>query len=395
MGLDFSKTQSRKIVDEVMGKANETDLNDRKIDIPLDLIDLNVDNEDVFGYQDIEHLASRIKLNGFTGAIEVYAKKNGRYEISSGHRRYLACKSLGMEKIPCIVSYEVGEVEKAKKLIESNIHNRTMTPYRWAKAMDYYAEHVIKPTVVKRSGNNVNVREMIAEVFGVSSGKVQRYLSILRLIPEFQKLADDENFPTTIFFTSSLYRQTKEDQEQIYKELVSIVGEDGIAGISGEALKAIVNGYLQKKEKLSKEPDGRATRDLATYDSTHATSRDNIETKKEDVVMERSNEIQQNDIKESLSSHQEIHYEPEEEEDFSELHIQDTEVKNNAAEIEKAARDAEAIIQEKKRQEQQADLEEVKYHIKSIEGKIPAIKKMNPLQQKQIKNLLIQLHAEL
>ena len=61
-------------------------MNKKYKEIPVELIDENPDNEQIFGYEDVDYLAESIQENGFGGAIEVYELANGRYEISSGHR---------------------------------------------------------------------------------------------------------------------------------------------------------------------------------------------------------------------------------------------------------------------------------------------------------------------
>ena len=104
-----------------------------KKDIDMDLIDFHPDNEEIFGHDDIDYLAEEMNEEGFSGVIEVYEKVNGRYEISSGHRRYLAAKANNMTSIPSIVYPDTDEVTKSKRVIMKNIHNRRMTPLKWAK----------------------------------------------------------------------------------------------------------------------------------------------------------------------------------------------------------------------------------------------------------------------
>lgn len=253
MALNFKSTASKTMVDNVMKKVDETELDNKKRDIPLDQIDLNPDNEGIFGYADVAHLASRIKENGFYGAIDVYAKKDGRYEISSGHRRYLACKSLGMATIPCIVSAEVNDVEKAKHLIEGNIHNRVMTPYMMAKAIKYYDDNVVskmKKELKKETG--LFKRQYIAEIFNISETSVQRFLSILKLIPELQELTNTPNMAYTNII--DLANFPEEVQRDIYNQLKELAGENGIESLS----KAIITQVSNQYNRVKKEDDKRS-----------------------------------------------------------------------------------------------------------------------------------------
>ena len=55
-------------------------------------------------------------------------QQTGRYEIVAGHRRFLACRMLGMETMPCIVHRESGFNRRAAMLHE-NIIREEVTPF--------------------------------------------------------------------------------------------------------------------------------------------------------------------------------------------------------------------------------------------------------------------------
>ena len=129
---------------------------------------MNPDNELVFGLDDIDYLAENIREDGFAGAIEVYALADGTYEISSWHRRFLAAKEIGMEQIPCIVSEDVDDITKSKKLVKSNILNRKMTPLKWDKTLRYYKKKVL----VDFKGNK---NAELAKVFKMKKMCLQQY----------------------------------------------------------------------------------------------------------------------------------------------------------------------------------------------------------------------------
>ena len=77
MALDFSNTKSSNMVNTVFKKADSTEMDNKKRDIDVKLIDSNPDNEYIFGHDDIDYLAAEIGEDGFNGAIEVYAKSDG------------------------------------------------------------------------------------------------------------------------------------------------------------------------------------------------------------------------------------------------------------------------------------------------------------------------------
>lgn len=252
MPLDFSKTQSRNMVNKVMKKVDETELDNKKRDIDVDLIDLNPDNEDVFGYAELDYLAESMKEDGFNGAIEVYAKKDGRYEISSGHRRYLAAKNNGMTKIPCIVSEDTDDITKAKRLIMSNVHHRKMSPLRWAKAIDYYDKHVLSVGDKDYTGKK---RDELARRFNMSATSVHRYTSLLKLIPELQQYADQLNFPYYNF--NSITTLSTKEQTEVYEILKGMSENGDLSSLS----KVIIDQAVQRYLKTQEEKKNRTIKD--------------------------------------------------------------------------------------------------------------------------------------
>ena len=53
---------------------------------------------------DMDLLVDSIKAKGIIEPLIVRPDGSGEYEIISGHRRYHACKKIGIEKVPCFIS---------------------------------------------------------------------------------------------------------------------------------------------------------------------------------------------------------------------------------------------------------------------------------------------------
>ena len=244
MGLKFG--QSDKMVTQVMKKVDDTELDHKKRDIPLDQIDMNKDNEYIFGYSDIDFLASEIEDSGFHGAIEVYAMDNGRYEIMSGHRRYMACKQLGFTTIPCIVSEVKDPATIAEQIIMSNIHHRDMTPLRMARAIDYYSRNVLTQ---KKKDYQGRKRTALAEKFNISETNVQRYLNILKLIPELQKLCDNKAFPFN-FFAETVAQCPEEMQRKLYNELLETAPNGKIEEMSRRMIEMQLETIKTREQRI-------------------------------------------------------------------------------------------------------------------------------------------------
>ena len=266
--LDFDNDKSSKLVNRVMQHVDEG-LDNKKRDIPLELIDMNPDNEDIFGLEDIDYLAENINEDGFMGAIEVYALDNGRYEISSGHRRYLAMKQLGKDTIPCIVTENVDDVTKSKHLIKSNILNRKMTPMKWARTLEYYRDKCLK----EYSGNKA---EELARVFKMSKPTVKRLMALNKLSPELQPFADSENVSYLNLYAVS--QLSEEDQLKVYEKLKKLnldaENDNVFAAASKVVVEQNIRSVLEENSSLAERPNAKQVMNRTTADEEE---KDNLE----------------------------------------------------------------------------------------------------------------------
>lgn len=179
--------------------------------IDMSLIDENNINSDIYSMKNIEHLASIIKENGFNSPITVFKKRDGRYEIISGHRRFRAMLLLKEEKIPAFKVDAINDLEKKKQLISSNITSRQLSPYEMAKQIELYED------ILKESGFKGEKRKEIARFFNMTESNVHRYKCLLKLIPELQELTKTPSFPySSLRAVSSL---SEDNQKEVYKTL--------------------------------------------------------------------------------------------------------------------------------------------------------------------------------
>ncbi len=214
-------------------------------EIDVTLIDMNEDNEDIFGYDGIESLAQDISEEGFHGTIEVYLKPDGRYEIVAGHRRYQSALKNNMRTIPCFVEDVPDKVAKAKRLIMSNVLQRNMTPYNWAKALDYYKKNVLSNEKFKGK-----TRDELARRFHISSTTAQRYLSLLNLIPEFLDYTKQPNCEYTIF--DSVVGLSAADQKELYRLLSGMASAGNILSLTKMLINQTATRLLARKEQQKK-----------------------------------------------------------------------------------------------------------------------------------------------
>ncbi len=184
-------------------------------EIDLKLIDPNPKNAALFDMTRVEHMAKIISEEGFTTPIEVFKKDDGRYEITSGHRRYEAMKLLKKKTIPCLITdkYE-SETQKDRKLLSSNIATRKISPLEMAYAISFYKD------ILKKENYKGKARDKIAEYFGISPSNVYRYECLLKLIPELQEFCKKPQFPySSLRAAASL---TPEAQKELYDELLRL-----------------------------------------------------------------------------------------------------------------------------------------------------------------------------
>lgn len=227
-------------------------------EIELSQIDPNPGNAQLFNMTNIEHLANIIKEEGFTTPIEVFLKDDGRYEITSGHRRYEAMKLLGRKVIPCCITekYE-SDTKRDRKLLSSNIATRKLSPYEMATAIAFYE------SILKKEKYKGNTRIKVAEYFGISESNVYRYKCILNLIPELQEFCKKPQFPYSSLRAAA--NLTPEEQKDLYDELLRLEAER-ISKMSGKEevideidkdeiiftrtrIEQIINNKIRRKER--------------------------------------------------------------------------------------------------------------------------------------------------
>ena len=117
-------------LDELFSSQQERDEAKLKhiYEIPIDQIDPFPDHPfKVRDDDDMMNLIESIRAQGVLTPCMVRKKKDGRYELISGHRRKRACELLGMDTLRC----EIVELSKEQATIlmtESNFQRSTILP---------------------------------------------------------------------------------------------------------------------------------------------------------------------------------------------------------------------------------------------------------------------------
>ena len=150
------------------------------------------DDEDMF------MLMESIKENGVLTPATVRKKKDGRYEMLSGHRRLRACRKLGMETLRCEV-VDLDKNEATIFMVDSNLQRTSILPSEKAFAYKMRLDAMRKqgkrtdltsdPVGWKLKG--IESASLIGETAGDSQTQVRRYIRLTELIPEFLRMVDE------------------------------------------------------------------------------------------------------------------------------------------------------------------------------------------------------------
>ena len=168
------------------------------IEIPLRLIDqypdhpFYVDDDD-----DMLDLAASIEAVGQLTPACVRPKKNGRFELLSGHRRMRACQIAGLETIRCEVR-EMNDAEAAIFLVEANRQRDYIRPgekafafqLREDAAEELYGDEDPFGYISDLRSENVGNFDRIGSYRGDRDEQIEMILRITELIPELIDLID-------------------------------------------------------------------------------------------------------------------------------------------------------------------------------------------------------------
>ena len=288
-------------------RKNETDKNAVIAkNIPLDMIDENPDNEQVFCMNDVEYYAEGIKEEGFAGAIWVFDKGNGRYEISSGHQRFRAVQKLRetdstVTTIPCIISKMPDEISKSIRLLSSNIRNRRLSPMEWARAIEYYKQNVLEPLKDQGKKPQGKTRDLCARFCNMSPTTVARYEALMKLSTELQDILEhnDQYIPYTSLYEAATLSEEAQSilAHKINSEILNKDEEVILAMNVGASIKAMIKQLKiqESKGETTEQPENTPKQEKATVDGhlKNMTKQLVRIASSERIIMENKDDVRQ------------------------------------------------------------------------------------------------------
>lgn len=162
------------------------DAGDEIIDVPIsELHDFHNHPFKVTDGDSMQELTESIRKNGVLVPAIARRKKDGGYELVSGHRRKRACELAGLPTMPVIVK-EYTDDEAVIVMVDANIQREDILPSEKAKAYRMKYE-TMKHQGMRSGGLSL---DSLGAAAGESGKTVQRYLWLSRLIDGLMELVD-------------------------------------------------------------------------------------------------------------------------------------------------------------------------------------------------------------
>ena len=176
----------------------------------------------VIGDSQMIELQDSIKKYGVLNPLIVRPRKEGYYEIISGHRRKYAAERLGYKKIPVIIRM-MQDDEAVVTMVDSNLQREQITPSEKAYAYKMKLEamnrqgqrtDITSAQVEPKSGLLERSNELLAKQVGESVAQIKRYVRLTNLIPKILDMVDDGKIAFTIAVELSYLKE--EEQYELH-----------------------------------------------------------------------------------------------------------------------------------------------------------------------------------
>jgi ParB family chromosome partitioning protein len=165
---------------------------DKIVKIPINMIDDFPNHPFRVGdRKDLQDLCNSINENGVLVPTIVREKKDGRYEMISGHRRKKASEINQLKDIPCIVK-KLTDEQATIIMVDSNLQREQILPSEKAFAYKMKLEAIKHQGKTTSSPNETkSTAEDIGKDKGDSRNQVYRYVRLTYLIPEILNMVDN------------------------------------------------------------------------------------------------------------------------------------------------------------------------------------------------------------
>ena len=181
--------------------------------------------------EELAEMIESVREHGVLVPGIVRKRKEGGYEIISGHTRKHVCEVLGLETMPVFVK-EMDNDEASVVMVDSNIQRENIRPSEKAKA------YKIKYDAMKNQGKAGNSLKMMSEESGENYKMIQRYIWLARLSDDLLALVDNKQLGLVQGVSLSVLPE--EEQSMVYDAIcrygkkISTIQANGIKKFSLE-----------------------------------------------------------------------------------------------------------------------------------------------------------------
>ena len=182
-----------------------------------------------FDQEELKDLASSIKKYGIIQPL-LLKKKEDKYEIIAGERRFRAAGLAGLERVPAIVK-DISDDESSRIAIIENIQRKDLNPVE--EAMSY--RHLL-------DSQDLTQKELADEI-GKSRQYIGNTIRLLNLDPRVLKLLEEEKISTS----HGKKLLSIKDGDKQYKEAMRII-KDSLP--VNDNKKTVKRPRIQEKEDI-------------------------------------------------------------------------------------------------------------------------------------------------
>ena len=166
----------------------------------------------VLDNEDMAELVESIRTHGVLTPLLVRPAKPGTYEVVSGHRRLHACKKLGIETVPTLISTMERE-DAIIALVDSNLHREKLLPSEKAFAYKMKRDALShQGTTSPQVGEKLLTVEKVGLEAGDSKNQVLRYIRLTNLIPGILEKVDEGKIALTPAVELSYLTETEQQE---------------------------------------------------------------------------------------------------------------------------------------------------------------------------------------
>ncbi|MEE3420450.1 MAG: ParB N-terminal domain-containing protein [Lachnospiraceae bacterium] len=199
MAMDFSKSPAGQMARKRMQMTSEKMGGEVIVKLPADKIEASPLNEGL-PMEQIDELAASIEKVGLLEPLIVYEKKDGTYELISGHRRYRAMTQvLGWKTVPCIKKKYPEDIHiRFREHADANVLTRRKDATFWVNEIRHAREILASDGF---EGSKKEEIQKISEMLGsgASPAQIYRYDGLSKLEPEVLALDEFGLSPATLY----------------------------------------------------------------------------------------------------------------------------------------------------------------------------------------------------